>query len=350
MSEQEWFNKDFYAILGVDKAADQETIKKAYRKLARKWHPDQNPGDKKAEEQFKAVGEAYQVLSDPDQKQRYDAIRQMASGGARFSAGGSTGGSAGFEDLFSGMFGGPNMRVRTSNFGGSGFDGNNFGAGGFEDMLSNLFQGQANTRSGQTSSGFRAQPGRAAAPKKGANQTVSARLTFKQAYKGATVSVKSGEKQVKVRIPAGVKNGQKIRIEGKGAPGVAGGAPGDLVVKLEVLSHKVFSLDKDTLWVKLPVTVPEAVFGGTVAVPLPDGSSVQVKVPAGSSTGTVLRLRKVGVKKTDGERGDVLVELRIVLPENPSPKVQAAYEALREAMSEKDGTKGMWNPRDEMKI
>lgn len=365
MSEQEWFSKDFYAVLGVDKDADEATIKKAYRKLARKWHPDQNPGDKKAEEQFKAIGEAYQVLSDPEQRRRYDAIRQMASGGARFSAGagGTGGGAGGFEDLFASMFGdgtGSGARVYT-NFG--------RGSGGqsFEDMLSGLFSGGApagNARaggdygasagtggwSGGGYPGGTGYPGGASSQprsQRGADVKASAKLTFKQAYEGARIRLKSAGKQVTVRIPAGVRDGQKIRVRGKGQPGIGGGAAGDLMVTVSVPEHPVFSMEGDTLRVKLPVTVPEAVFGGEVDAPLPDETTVKVKVPAGTSSGKTLRIRGAGVKKPSKKRADVLAEIQIVLPEKPNSKTKAAYADLQTAMQNQYGE---WNPREQLEL
>lgn len=369
MSEQEWFNKDFYAVLGVDKDADEATIKKAYRKLARKWHPDQNPGDQKAEEQFKAVGEAYQVLSDPEQRQRYNAIRQMASGGARFSAGaGGTGsGAGGFEDLFASMFGGragSGTRVYT-NFG--------RGSGGqsFEDMLSGLFSGGSPAGNAGAGGGYGAgysanagasgwpgggypgdagYPGSAGAqprPRRGADVKASAKLTFKQAYEGATIRLKSAGKQVTVRVPAGVHDGQKIRVRGKGQPGTGGGGAGDLMVTVKVPEHPVFSMEGDTLRVKLPVTVPEAVFGGEVEVPLPDETTVTVKVPAGTSTGKTLRIRGAGVKKPGKKRADVLAEIQIVLPEKPNSKIKATYTDLQAAMQDQYGE---WNPRKQLEL
>lgn len=351
MSEQEWFNKDFYAVLGVDKTADEATIKKAYRKLARKWHPDQNPGSKEAEEKFKAVGEAYQVLSDPKQRERYDAIRQMASGGARFTAGtGNPMGGGGFEDLFSGMFsGGGNTRVYTSSSG--------FGGGpSLEDMLSGLFSGGAGTSTASAGGGFQTgfqpggtsgfRPGGSRRPQsgsqKGKDQQASARLTFKQAYEGATLRLRSGGRQVSVRVPAGVHDGQKIRVRGKGTPGQGGGPAGDLIVSLSVEPDQSYRLEGDTLYVKFPVTLPEAVFGATVQIPLPDGTKVPVKIPAASSSGKMLRVRGHGVKKGD-KRGDVMVELQIALPAKPSKEVKAAYETLRDAMKESE-----WDPREKL--
>src|SRR5690606_37164058 len=216
MTGQDWIEKDFYKVLGVSKDADQAEIKKAYRKLARELHPDHNPGDAKAEARFKEVGEAVAVLSDPEQRQQYDQLRALA-GGARFSAP-SGGGAGGFEDIFGGLFGGGapgGTRVRFSQGGG--------GAAGFEDILGGMFGG----------GGFRA------APRKGADVGAVTTLPFRQAATGATVSLHVDGRTVNARIPAGVKDGQKIRLRGKGRPGEGGGEPGDLVVTVHVKPHPV---------------------------------------------------------------------------------------------------------------
>lgn len=322
MGEQEWFNQDFYKMLGVSKDADDKEIKKAYRKLARKLHPDQNPGDKKAEEKFKEVSEAYSVLSDPKQRERYDAIRQMSQGGARFAAGSGGGGGGGFEDLFGGMFGGgaPQGNVRFSTQGG--------GGGGFEDILSGLFGGGGG---GGFSSGYR-EP-----PQQGADLATKASITFKQAYEGTELKMTVGGKPLSVRVPAGVHDGQKLRVRGKGQPGSGGGPAGDIVVTINVAKDPVYSLDGKTLRVKLPITYEEAVLGASVEVPLPDGASVKVKVPKGTSSGKLLRVRGRGLRGKLGV-GDVIVELSIVLPPEFTPEALELVEKLKEIQ-------GGWNPR-----
>ncbi len=338
MAEQDWLDQDFYKVLGVSKDADEKEIRKAYRKLARKWHPDQNAGDAKAEAKFKEIGEAFAVLSDKEQRERYDAIRAMGAGGARYTGGGAGGG---FEDMFGGMFGGgpqgnPNVRFQTSGGGG--------GFGGAEDILSSLFGGMGG---GGSSFGGGSPFGRGGAqyaapsPQKGADLTTSTTLTFKQAYEGETLQFSMDGKSMKVRIPAGVRDGQKIRLPGKGQPGVNGGPAGDLVVKVSVQKSPVFSMEGTNLRVKLPVSYPEAALGATVNVPLPDGTSVGVKVPEGTSSGRVLRLRDRGVKRPKG-RGDVLVEIQIATPKNLSEAAKAAVETLKTEL-------GDWDPREDLK-
>lgn len=339
MSSQDWIEKDFYQTLGVAKNADQDQIKKAYRRLARRWHPDQNPGDKRAEEKFKEIGEAYAVLSNPEQRRKYDAVRQMASGGARFRAGPTSGaaGGPGFDDLFGSMFQGGNTRVRYQT-GGAG------GAGaGFDDLLSNLFGGGAHARSpfrGGFGSEF-GNSGFAAPPQRGADLQAQATLTFRQALEGATVRMVAEGHSMTVRVPAGVRDGQRIRLRGRGRPGTAGGAPGDLVVRIHVEKHPVYEIDGDDLRMRVPVTYAEATLGARIRVPLPDGRGVALKLPAGTSSGTVLRVRRHGVRR--GRRqGDLLVEVQIVAPRGLSPEARRALEDLRRLEPETDPRESLW--------
>ncbi|MDK8350718.1 DnaJ C-terminal domain-containing protein [Gleimia europaea] len=327
MAGQDWMEKDFYKTLGVSKDASESEIKKAYRKLARKHHPDQNPGDKNAEEKFKAVGEAYQVLSDPKQRKQYDAIRAMAGGGARFSAG--PGGSAsGFEDVFSMFGGGGNgSRVRFSTSGGS-------SGAGFEDILSNLFAGGG--QGGHPN--FSDYAGRGAfgqAAQKGADLSAATTLTLRQAVEGATLKMTVEGRSMTVRIPAGVTDGQKVRLRGKGRPGVNGGPAGDLVVAISLEKHPVFSLDGQNLRMKLPVSFAEAALGASVSVPLLDGSTVTVKVPEGTSSGALLRVRGRGVKK-GRKKGDLIIEIEVAVPKNMSKEAKEAVAKLGELTADFD--------------
>lgn len=345
MGEQDWLDRDYYKTLGVSKDATDKDIRKAYRKLARKWHPDQKKGDAKAEARFKEIGEAFAVLNDKEQRERYDAIRAMGAGGPRFAPGA---GGGGFEDLFGGAYGGgsggPNVQ----------FQGGGFGGGGFEDILSGLFGGGGGQRGsggfggagGFGGGGF---PGGAGGfggggyapqPQKGADMTTSTRLTFKNAFEGETLTFNLEGRSLKVRIPAGVRDGQKIKLRGKGRPGVNGGPAGDLIVEVAVDKHPVFSVDNGRLRVKVPISYPEAALGATVDVPLPDGSTVGVKVPSGTSSGSLLRVKGKGIKKGN-KQGDAIVELRIVTP----PKIN---DAERTAIEELKQAQGSWDPRAEL--
>ena len=333
MASQDWFEKDFYAILGVPQDADQAAIKKAYRKLARKHHPDQNAGDAAAERRFKDIGEAHAVLSDPKQRQEYDAVRQMAHGGARFRAGGP-GGAGGFEDVFSafggGGGGGGGQRVR--------FSTGAPGAGGqpdLDDLLAQMFGGAAGgagagaggrgQRGADPFSGFGAPRG----PRPGADVQARTSLSFRDAVEGATVTLSTAEgRRITTKIPAGVKDGQKIRLRGKGAEGDPGAPSGDLILTVSVDKHPVFGRDGDHLTVDLPVTFAEAALGATVSVPTLDGAPVRVKVAPGTPSGRVLRVKGRGVAGRHGA-GDLLARVTVVVPQRLTDTAREAVEALR---------------------
>lgn len=307
MASQDWLEKDFYAILGVDKDASADEIKKAYRKLARKYHPDANPNDATAEKRFKEITEANTVLSDPKQRQEYDQLRAMGSG-ARF-AGGPGGGQAGFEDIFSGLFGqaGGGRQTGFSDIFG-GFGGGGGGRGGF--------------------GGFQQQPAA-----KGPDIKTGITISLAESIRGTTkhITTSYGANQ-EVRIPAGVKDGQTVRVKGKGQQG--SGGRGDLMVRVSVASHPVFEREGHDIRLKVPVAFDEAVLGTTIEVPTLDGT-VKIGVPAGSSSGRVLRLRGRGVK-TAKQTGDLLVELVIDVPANLNDAARAAVEAYREATADVD--------------
>ena len=326
MASQDWVDKDFYKILGVPKDASEADIKKAYRKLARKYHPDQNQDDANAERMFKDLSEAYSVLSDAEERQQYDAIRAMGSG-ARFSAGGpggaGPGGGAGFEDLFGGLFGQgarPGGRRTTySTPGGSNippefadlFGGGGFGGGGFGS----------------------------APPQKGADRTASTTISFAGSINGTVIGLRepSGE-VVEVRVPAGEKDGQKIRVRGKGQPGAAGN--GDLMVTVNVTPHDFFVRDGNNIRIHVPVSFPEAALGATIEVPTLTGDKVRLKVPAGTPSGRTLRVKGRGVHTAKGD-GDLLVTIDVAVPSHLNKEARAAVEAFAEATKGEDPRAGL---------
>jgi molecular chaperone DnaJ len=333
MVNQDWFEKDFYAILGVSKEVDAKELKKVYRKLARQHHPDSNPGDKAAEQRFKDVGEAYAVLSDPEQRKQYDAVRAMG-GGARFTAGaGGAGGAGGFEDVFAQMFGGGGgaQNVRFSTGGQGGID--------LEDLLG-AFAGGGGFQPGGGQGGF---PGGAQgfpgggrrAPMKGQDVEATTSIDFRAAAHGETVTLsKPDGGTITTRIPAGVKDGQKIRLRGKGMPApVQGGEHGDMYLTVTVRPHPVFGRDGNHLTVDLPVTFAEAALGATVQVPTLDGSTVRVKVAPGTPSGRVLRVKGRGIQGKSGA-GDLLAKVQVVVPQRLSDKAREAVEVLQ---AEADG-------------
>lgn len=313
MANQDWLEKDFYQVLGVDKNVSDQELKKAYRKLARTHHPDSNPGDSAAEARFKQISEAYSVLVDPEQRQEYDQIRAMASGGPRFAAGGAGGGGGGFEDVFGGMFGG-GQRPGPYNAGqGAGFG--------------DLFQGLFGEPGGYGPYGQ---------PKKGQDVTARVTLDLPTSIEGTTVSVDTpAEKKIQAKIPAGVKDGQKVRLRGKGQPSPNGGKPGDVIITVGVPKHNVFSREDNHLRVVVPVTFGEAALGATIDVPTIDGDRVRVKVPSGTQSGQVMRLRGRGVN-AGGAMGDLLVDIKVVVPSHMSSTAKAHLEKLIEALPDED--------------
>jgi len=317
LASQDWVDKDFYKILGVAKDASDADIKKAYRKLARQHHPDTNAGNAASEKKFKDISEAYSVLSDPDERQQYDAIRAMGSG-ARFAPGGAGATNGGFEDMFGGLFTGNTGRHA------GGF---NPAGGGIPPEFADLF------------GGFGGAPGFQRTPQKGADRTASTSISFAGSIRGTTIGLRepSGE-VIDVRVPAGIKDGQKVRVRGKGQPGAAGN--GDLVVSVSVQPHAFYTRDGDNLRIHVPVTFPEAALGADIEVPTIDGETVKVRVPAGTPSGRTLRVKGKGVKTSKGT-GDLLVTIDVAVPRNLNKDAEAAVKAFAEATSSADVREGL---------
>jgi molecular chaperone DnaJ len=313
MASQDWFDKDFYRILGVSKDVDDAELKKTYRKLARTHHPDSNQGDAAAEAKFKEISEAYSVLSDPEQRKEYDQIRAMGSG-ARFTAGGQSAG--GFEDVFS-MFG-------------QGRGGRGQSAEDFEDIFSMFNQQQGGRfgsgRFGQSSGGFRGYGG----PSRGSDVTARTTIDFITATKGETITLQGEDgKPFKVKIPAGVSDGQKIRLRGRGRPSPDGGENGDVVVQVAVRPHPVFVREGLNLRLTIPVTFTEAALGATIEVPTLGGDPVKLRVAPGTPSGRVLRVKGRGVQ-TDKGTGDLLAEVQVAVPSHLDDAAREALERYHE--------------------
>ena len=345
MAGQDWFEKDFYATLGVAKDADAATVKKAYRKLARQLHPDANPGDEVAERRFKEVGEAYAVLSDPEQRKQYDAIRTMSHGGARFAPGAAGGG--GFEDLLSGLFGGAGagagggrgQRVRFS----TGGTGGAAGAGmDIEELLRQMGAAEGTSRGAGQGTGFGGF-GAPSGPRSGADVNATTRISFREAVTGATVTLRGSDgRQVTTRIPAGVKDGQRIRLRGKGAPGDPGAPEGDLFITVTVEPDPVFGRAGNDLTITVPVTFAEAALGATIEVPTLESvngraevGTVRVKVPAGTPSGRTLRVKGRGVR-IGNTVGDLRVIVQVAVPQRLDGDARAAVEAYATATKGED--------------
>lgn len=318
MASQDWVDKDFYKILGVAKDASDADIKKAYRKLAREHHPDTNSGNAASEKKFKDISEAYSVLSDPEERQQYDAIRAMG-GGARFAPGGAgPGGNAGFEDMFGGLFTG-NAGRHAGGFSTS---------GGIPPEFADLFGG-----------GFGGPAGYQRTPQKGADRTATTSISFAGAIRGTTIGLREPNGEViDVRVPAGIKDGQKVRVRGKGQPGAAGN--GDLMVQVSVKPHPFYTRDGDNLRIHVPVTFAEAALGAEIEVPTFDGEHVRVRVPAGTPSGRTLRVKGHGVK-TSKATGDLLVTIDVAVPANLSKAAEEAVRAFAEATADADVREGL---------
>ncbi|WP_446217702.1 molecular chaperone DnaJ [Micromonospora sp. IBHARD004] len=376
MSSKDWIEKDYYAVLGVEKSASSDEIKKSYRKLARESHPDHNPGDPKAEERFKAVSEAYAVLGDEKKRREYDEMRSLFGSGAfrRNARGGGQPGGMPFDvsDLFGGgAAGGADTR---------------FGGGGFTDLFSTIFSGGAGAGG----------PARPRGPARGRDVETEVALDFGDAVRGVTLPLslrapgvcdtchgngaKPGTQPVacpvchgagvttrnqgsfsfsepcrncqgvgtvveekcpechgtggvtktrtlNVRFPAGVADGQRIRLAGRGEPGERGGPAGDLFVQVKVRPDELFGRSGDDLTLTVPITFPEAVLGIDLRVPTLDGT-VTLRVPPGTPSGRVLRARGKGVVRKDDRAGDLLVTLDVVVPAKLSDEARAALESF----------------------
>lgn len=287
MASQDWIEKDFYKILGVSKDVTQAELKKAYRKLAKDNHPDLHPGDAKAEARFKDISEAYDVLSDPEQRKDYDAIRAMG-GGARFTAGGQ----GGFEDVFSNFFGG------------------GFQTGGFPGF-----------------GGF--------SPQRGQDLISTATVNFIDSINGTTIKLNLRGESVSVKVPAGIKDGQKLKLRGQGQVSPNGGPNGDLVVTIKVKPHPVFTRDGDDVRVTVPVTFTEAALGATIQVPVLGGNPVKLKVAPGTPSGRTLRVKGKGVQ-LGNKQGDLLATIEVVVPAHLPAKAKQLLEKFEEELPEED--------------
>jgi molecular chaperone DnaJ len=325
MASQDWFDKDFYKVLGVSKDVTPAELKKAYRKLARKYHPDSNPGNPAAEAKFKEISEAHSVIGDPAQRKEYDAVRAMG-GGARFTAPRPGGGQAGgFDDSFGGMFGG-----------GARQQGYSYEQGGFDDLLGGMF-GRGGGGFGSSSGGFRGYGG----PTRGRDVIASTTVDFITATHGDQITLQTQDgRAIKVKIPAGVADGQKIKLRGQGQPSPDGGETGDIVLTVTVRKHPVFERDGLNLRLSVPVTFVEAALGATIEVPTLGGAPVKLRIAPGTPSGRVLRVKGRGVVTPKGT-GDLLAEVQVAVPSHLSKDAEEKLEAFAAALPKE-------NPRDEL--
>ena len=319
--------KDYYQILGIGKNASADDIKKAYRKLARKYHPDLNPGDKVAEARFKEINEAQEVLSDPEKRSKYDQFGQywqQVGSGASPRSGAGVGTDAGSYDF-----------SQYSNF---------------EDFLSEILGRAAGTGGGSRSYSYRTNaPGGFGGfddfnvggfnnvPPQDSEAAIA--LTFSEAFHGTQKQFRLGDETVKVRIPPGAKTGSRLRIKGKGQASPFSGQRGDLYLNIELQPHPLFQFQGDNLLAQIPISPEEAVLGVEIAVPTPDGK-VTMKIPPGVDSGQSLRLKGKGWRKPKQGRSDLMVKLKIVTPKNISDTEKEYYQRLKQI--------GNFNPRQDL--
>ena len=379
---KDWLEKDFYATLGVGKDVTPEELKKKYRKLARELHPDKNPGDSQAEAKFKEVSEAYDVLSDPTKRKEYDEARTLFAGGG-FPGGGFGGYGGG------GGFGGGQYNVNVEDLFGE-------SSGGFGDFLGGLFNRGGGARSRQPRRGqdleseltlsFDDALDGVTVPLRLSSEAPCASCKGTGAKAGTVPRVcptcdGSGQvsrnaggfafaepcpscrgrglfvddpcpscrgsgrgtstRTVQARIPAGVKDGSRIRLKGKGAPGERGGPSGDLFVTVHVTAHPVFGRKGNNVTITVPVTFAEAALGSQIAVPTPRGGSVTVKIPAGTSNGRTFRVAGKGIRGKEGKNGDLLVTVEVAVPQNMTDEAREALQAYADLASGDDPRKDL---------
>ncbi len=373
MTNTDWATKDFYKTLGVSKDASSADIKKAYRKLARANHPDSHPGDKAAEERFKAIAEAYDVIGDDAKRKQYDETRALFAGGGGFSGGMPGGADLGdffggnVGDFLGGVFGGGGRRTtRTSGRARRGADIETDATISFTDSVegATVSLRLSSDAPCPDCSGTGARAGtmpRVCPECEGVGMraaSVGGAFTLNEtcpACGGRGLVVEDpcptchgsgrgfSNRTISARIPAGVKDGQRIRLRGKGANGEQGGPPGDLYVNVKVAPHPVFGRRGDSLTLKVPIAFHEAALGAEVKVPTLGGAPVTVKIPPGTPAGRTFRVRGKGIRRSDGHQGDLLVTVEVQVPPHLTDEAKAAVETLRSAIPDGDLRAGLFS-------
>jgi len=301
MAAKDLYEKDLYKVLGVSKTDDASAVKKAYRKLAKDLHPDKTKGDKKLEDRFKEVSEAYEVLSDPKKRAEYEEMREAFSSGRMGGMGGMGG----------------------ANFGGGGANYQDiFGGGDPNDIFANLFGGGGARRG----------------PRRGQDLQTETTISFRDSIFGREINLRVNGNSISARVPAGINDGAKIKLKGRGE--MAQGGPGDLYVIVHVTKHPVYTRDGDNLLMTLPVTFTEAALGADIAVPTLGGEEVKVRLAPGTQNGKVLRLKGRGITRNHNT-GDMLITVDVNVPQRLDSKAKKALEEFHEATKDESPRKDL---------
>ncbi len=315
--------KDYYKILGVDRNASEQDIKRAYRRLARQLHPDVNPNNKQAEEKFKEINEAYEVLGDSEKREKYN---QLGANWQQWQRMGRDPNQFNWSQWFSGAPGG--TRVEWNGDLGDLFGGGGGGAGVFSDFFRTIFGGASSTRhSRRTEDLFRRTGNQRTL--RGQDTTTTAEITLEEAFHGAIRVMERNGRRIRVKIPPGARDGSKVRVAGQGNPGYGGDAPGDLYLNITVKAHPVFEREQDNLRCDVNVDLYTAVLGGQAQVSTLN-SDVSLKIPAGANSGTTFRLRGKGMPnpRNPQRRGDLFATIQIHIPQELGPRERELFEEL----------------------
>lgn len=299
--------KNYYKILGVDKSATKEEIKKAYRTLAMKYHPDRNPNDKAAEEKFKEITEANEVLSDPEKRKKYDTL------GSNWKQYQTQGG--GFENFRQGYSPGGGTEFHFS-----GDLGDLFGnVGGFSDFFESYFG---------SGGGFRTRP--KPREQKGVDLEAVLNITLEEAFNGSERTIQVDGKKLKIKINPGIKDGQRLRLKNQGQPGSHGGEKGDLYLKIHILSHPFYEISDDDLYYNLDIDLYTAVLGGKKQIKTLDGKAININIPKGTDNGKILRLKNLGMQSSEriGQKGDLLVRINVTIPKDLTKEEEELFKKL----------------------
>jgi len=309
--------KDYYKILGVEKTATKDEISKAFRKLAVKYHPDKNPNNKAAEEKFKEITEANEVLSDPEKRKKYDALganwRQHQSGGG------------GFEDFFS-QYRGGRQSGTTHEFSGDFGDLFSGMGGGFSDFFESFFGGREKSRSGFGSQGFQGQP-------IGVDVEADINITLEETFNGSERQIIVDGKKLKIKIHPGTQDGQKLRLKGLGRSRTSAGNKGDLYLNIHILKHPFYEIKDDELYYNLDIDLYTAVLGGKEEIKTLDGKTISINIPAGTESEKILRLKKLGLQNNN-KRSDLFVKIHVTIPKNLSEKEKKLFKELSKLRNE----------------